>query len=131
MKEDGRKNRVFIDMSKFIPKRSPGQCRSHHQKRIKKNGNSVDVTLSKFYRDHYTYRLLDYDHLEKELTFFIDTALENKLIDKEKHENLVNIMAIQIQRLRLKENEEEESKSSELLPENPRRDEPDYLDVFD
>ena len=131
MKEDGRKNRVFIDMSKFIPKRSPGQCRSHHQKRIKKNGNSVDVTLSKFYRDHYTYRLLDYDHLEKELTFFIDTALENKLIDKEKHENLVNIMPIQIQRLRLKENEEEESKSSELIPENPRRDEPDYLDVFD
>ena len=112
MKEDGRKNKVFIDMCKFIPKRSPGQCRSHHQKRIKKNGNSVDLTLSRFYRDHYTYRLLDYDHLEKELTFFIDKALENKLIDQEKHDNILNIMPSQVQRLRQKENEEEEERKS-------------------
>ena len=67
---DGRQTRVFTHMHKYIPSKSSGQCRSHHQKRVKKNKNSLDLTLSKFYREHYVERLLDYDHLARELHYF-------------------------------------------------------------
>ena len=51
---DGRQARAFTHMHRFIPNKTSGQCRSHHQKRVKKNNNSLDLTLSKFYREHYT-----------------------------------------------------------------------------
>ena len=79
---DGRKTRAFIDMQKFIPTKSAGQCRSHHQKRIQKN-QSLDLTLAKFYRDNYVERLLDYEHLERELKYFAEKAFKDDMIDEE------------------------------------------------
>lgn len=33
--QDSRQSLLFKDMHRFIPSRSPAQCRTHHQKRIK------------------------------------------------------------------------------------------------
>jgi hypothetical protein len=50
MARDRRKD--FRNMSRFIPGKNSTQCRSHHQKRIKKSGELYRA-IARFYREKY------------------------------------------------------------------------------
>lgn len=70
-----RQSKIFKDMHRFIPGRLSSQCRTHHQKRMK-NGSSLKEVLYRFYKENYTERLLDVNHLIRELNYFIDQSYE-------------------------------------------------------
>jgi hypothetical protein len=57
-----RQHRFFKAMSEFVGSKSPDQCRSHHQKRVK--GESVESVLNSFYDDYYLARLIPPAHSE-------------------------------------------------------------------
>ncbi len=40
-----RKNRVFYRISKLLRKRTPDQCRSHHQKLFNKHKGNIDEVI--------------------------------------------------------------------------------------
>jgi hypothetical protein len=65
----GRKVGKFVDMSHFIKTKNSDQCRSHHQKMMKKT--SMECDLKRFLMEEYEERLLDAEQIVREMTDFL------------------------------------------------------------
>lgn len=81
----------YVEMSRFIPSRSKVQCRSHHEKMIGRfkdhpQAEKKDLELLNiraFFRDHIALRLLDSNHLLKEIDHHLQKKHRSGIVTKE------------------------------------------------